>query len=225
MRNKEDYLLLSQLTQAGYCLRRAALIMNEQLWQESADTAKGRFEHNRVHDQCTEKRADRISLYEQDVFSDSLKIMGKCDLLEAIRDEKGIPLPIAPYPVILYPVEFKHGAVREEEEYKIQLCAQAMCLEEMFQTSIPEGALFFTSSHRRLPVKLDESLRSRTKEIIASVRSIKEGFVLPPPEYGPKCQKCSMKDVCSPKTKRSAASYCQKLCQEAKEMPSLEKTS
>ena len=121
MRNKEDYLLLSQLTQAGYCLRRAALIMNELLWQESADTAKGRFEHNRVHDQRTEKRADRISLYEQDVFSDSLKIMGKCDLLEAIRDEKGIPLPIAPYPVMLYPVEFKHGAVREEEEYKIQL--------------------------------------------------------------------------------------------------------
>ena len=86
MQNKDDYLLLSQLTQAGYCLRRAALIMNEQLWQESADTAKGRFEHDRVHDQRTEKRADKISLYEQDVYSDELKIMGKCDLLEANRD-------------------------------------------------------------------------------------------------------------------------------------------
>lgn len=225
MRNKDDYLLLSQLTQAGYCLRRAALIMNEQLWQESADTAKGRFEHDRVHDQRTEKRADRISLYEQDVYSDELKIMGKCDLLEANKDEKGTLLPLAPFPVTLYPVEFKHGNVREEEEYKIQLCAQAMCLEEMFQTHIPEGALFFTSSHRRLPVSLDETLRNRTKEIIASVRKIKEDFILPPPEYGPKCQKCSVKDACSPKTKRSAASYCQKLCQEAKEMPSLEETS
>ena len=151
--------------------------------------------------------------------------MGKCDLLEANKDEKGTLLHIAPFPVTLYPVEFKHGNVREEEEYKIQLCAQAMCLEEMFQTNIPEGALFFTSSHRRLSISLDEALRNRTKEIIASVRKIKEDFFLPPPEYGPKCQKCSMKDACSPKAKRSAASYCQKLCQEAKEMPSLEEAS
>ena len=116
MQNRDDYLLLSQLTQAGYCLRRAALIMNEQLWQENADTAKGRFEHNHVHDQRTEKRSDRISLYEQEVYSDSLKIMGKCDLLEANRSENGTLLPFAPFPVTLYPVEFKHGNVREEEE-------------------------------------------------------------------------------------------------------------
>ena len=224
MRNKDDYLLLSQLAQASYCLRRAALIMNEQLWQESADTAKGRFEHEHVHDQRAEKRADKISFYEQDVYSDSLGIMGKCDLLEANRDESGIILPLATFPVTLYPVEFKHGNVREEEEYKIQLCAQALCLEEMFQTSIPEGALFFTSSHRRLPVTLDETLRSRTKEVIAAVQKLKEDLFLPAPEYGPKCQKCSMKDVCSPKMNRSAVSYCHKLCQEAKEMPGFEET-
>ena len=225
MQNKEDYILLSQLTHAGYCLRRAALIMNEQLWQESADTVKGRFEHERVHDQRTEKRANKNSFYEMDVFSDNLRIMGKCDLLEVNKDENGMLLTLAPYPVTLYPVEFKHGNVREEEEYKIQLCAQAMCLEEMFQTNIPEGALFFTSSHRRLPVLLDEALRNRTKEIITIVRKMIEGFILPPPEYGPKCRKCSMRDACSPRTKRSAASYCQKLCQEAKEMPSLEEAS
>lgn len=225
MPNKDDYLLLSQLAQAGYCLRRVSLIMNEQLWQESADTAKGRFEHERVHDLRTEKRTDKISLYEQDVYSDSLQIIGKCDLIEAYRDEKGIVLPFAPFPVTLYPVEFKHGIVREEEEYRIQLCAQAMCLEEMFQTHILEGALFFTSSHRRLPVKINEALRNKTKEIIASVRKIKEDYILPPPVYGSKCQKCSMKDACRPKAKRSAISYCQKLCQEAKEMPNLEETS
>ena len=225
MQNKEDYILLSQLTQAGYCLRRAGLIMNEQLWQENSDTAKGHFEHDRVHNQRTEKRADKICLYEQDVYSDELKIMGKCDLLEASKNENGILMPFASYPVTLYPVEFKHGNVREEEEYKIQLCAQAMCLEEMFQTNIPEGALFFISSHRRLPVSLDEVLRNKTKDIIASVRKMKDDFILPPPEYGPKCPKCSMKDACSPKIKRSAASYCQKLCQEAKEMPCFEKTS
>ena len=225
MRNKDDYILLSQLTQAAYCPRRAALIMNEQLWQDSADTVKGHFEHERVHEQHTERRANKITLYEQDVYSDALKIIGKCDLVEAVKDENGTVLPFASFPVILYPVEFKHGSVREEEEYKIQLCAQALCLEEMCQTSIPEGALFFTSSHRRLPVQLDESLRAKTKNVIALVMRIKEGFLLPPPEYGPKCQRCSMKDVCAPKTKRSAAGYCEKLREEAKEALSDEETA
>ena len=225
MRNKEDYILLSQLTQAAYCPRRAALIMNEQLWQDSADTVKGHFEHDRVHDQHMERRTDKITLYEQDLYSDILKITGKCDMVEAIKDEKGTLLPFAPFPVTLYPVEFKHGSVREEEEYKIQLCAQALCLEEMYQTHIPEGALFFTSSHRRFPVSLDDALRDKTKEVIALVSSIKEGFLLPSPEYGPKCQKCSMKDICAPKTKRSAGAYCQNLRQEAKEAPGDEETA
>ena len=225
MRNKDDYILLSQLTQAAYCPRRAALIMNEQLWQDSADTVKGHFEHERVHEQHMERRTDKISLYEQDVYSDVLKINGKCDLVEAIKDEKGTVLPFASFSVILYPVEFKHGNVREEEEYKIQLCAQALCLEEMYQTIIPEGALFFTSSHRRLPVQLDDALRGKTKAVIESVRRIKENFILPPPAYGPKCQKCSLKDECAPKTKRSAAGYCQKLRKEAKEAPGDEETT
>ena len=225
MRNKDDYILLSQLTQAGYCMRRVALIMNEQLWQDSSDTVKGHFDHDRVHDQHTERRSKKIMLYEQEVYSDVLKITGKCDLVEATKDENGTLLPLAPFPVILYPVEFKHGNVREEEEYKIQLCAQAMCLEEMYGTKIPEGALFFSSSHRRLPVQLDDTLRSKTKDVIIAVRRIKDDFLLPPPEYGPKCHKCSMKGECAPKTKRSAAVYCQKLRQEAKEMPGIEETA
>ncbi len=225
MLNKEDYILISQLTHAGYCLRRAALIMNEQVWKESADTAKGRIEHMRVHDQRTERRSDKTSLYEQEVFSDHLKIIGKCDLVEAIKSTNGKLFPFTSYSAVLYPVEFKHGMVRDEEEYKIQLCAQAMCLEDMFQTSIPEGALFFTSSHRRMPVTLDEALRNKTKDIIASVWKIKETFFLPPPEYGSKCRKCSIKDICAPKAKRSSMPYCLKLSQEAKERPCIEETS
>lgn len=89
MQNKDDYILLSQLTQAAYCPRRAALIMNEQLWQDSPDTVKGHFEHERVHEQRTEKRANKIMLYEQEVYSDALKITGKCDLVEAVKDENG----------------------------------------------------------------------------------------------------------------------------------------
>ena len=225
VRNEDEYILISRITHAGYCLRRSALIMNEQLWQENIETAKGRLDHERVHNQRTEKRSDRISLYEQEIYSDGLKIIGKCDLVEAVRNENGACFPFAPYLAVLYPVEFKHGIVREEEEYKIQLCAQAMCLEEMFRTKIPEGALFFTDSHKRLPVIMDEELRNKTTDLIASVRRIKEELILPTPEYGPKCRKCSIKEICAPKTKRSSVSYCQKLCQEAKERPSIEETS
>ena len=79
------YIPLSQLSQAGYCLRRAALLVNEQIWSESADTAKGRAEHERTHTRRTERRGNSVSIYEYDVFSDKLGINGKCDCLDSVR--------------------------------------------------------------------------------------------------------------------------------------------
>ena len=108
MKDKDDYILLSQITQAGYCLRRCALVMNEQLWHESSDTAKGRMEHKNVHEHRVEKRGNEIKLYEYDVFSDSLGVKGKCDCIEAVRDENGCEISAVDFPVRLYPVEFKH---------------------------------------------------------------------------------------------------------------------
>lgn len=92
---------------------------------------------------------------------------------------------------------YKHGIVRDEEEYKIQLCAQAMCLEEMFDTEIPEGALFFISSHRRLEIVLDESLRQQTRELANELHEIRTKLFVPDAVYSAKCRKCSLKDfVC-----------------------------
>lgn len=130
---------LSRLAHAGYCLRRAALLTNEQIWTESADTAKGRLEHERVHTQHMDKRGDFIQIFDLTVFSHSLGVSGKCDLVEvgkAESSENGCLIPGIPFPVCLFPVEFKHGKVRDEEEYNIQLCAEAMCLEEMYNTYI-----------------------------------------------------------------------------------------
>ena len=93
MKNEEDYLLLSQLTHAGYCLRRAALVMNEQLWNESVDTVKGRQEHMKVHDRRIERRGNEIKLYEYEVISHDLMIRGKCDCIEAVRDDCGCRVP------------------------------------------------------------------------------------------------------------------------------------
>ena len=209
---------LSRLSHAGYCLRRAALLTNEQLWKENADTAKGREEHKRVHTSRIERRGDTLSLYEYDVFSKSLNISGKCDCIEAIRDEGGCRIPAADFPVLLYPVEYKHGKVREEEEYELQLCAQAMCLEEMYHTTIPEGAIFYISSHRRKPVVFTPELRELVRETVRQVDDIRRSYTIPPAHPGPKCKRCSLRELCLPNASRSAAEYCKKLAQDAMEV-------
>ena len=211
------YIPLSQLSQAGYCLRRAALLVNEQIWSESADTAKGRAEHERTHTRRTERRGNSVSIFEYDVFSDKLSINGKCDCVEAEASENGCHIPAVDFPVKLYPVEYKHGKLRDEREYEIQLCAQAMCLEEMYGTEIPEGAIYYITSHRRQTVKLDEKLRTEVVELIAEYDRMRKSFTVPAAEYGSKCKRCSIKELCMPETVLSAKEYCKRLAKEAKE--------
>lgn len=213
-----DYLPLSWLSQVDYCQRRAALLLNERVWVENADTAKGRAEHDRVHDQRVERRGDSLKLYEYTVFSDGLGIWGKCDCIEAQRWEKGCMIKAADFPVKLYPIEYKHGTVREERSYMIQLCAQAMCLEEMFSTTIPCGALFFISAHRRMEVEFTPQLRADVKKRAVTLRNLWEEHSIPAAEYSAKCKRCSIREYCMPKVKSSAREYCRRLVQEAMEV-------
>lgn len=219
--DEEEYLPLSWLSQANYCLRRAALLLNERLWMENADTAKGRDEHRRAHERRIERRGDQLKLFEYDVYSEQLRIWGKCDCVEAQRCEPGCRIPAADFPVCLYPVEYKHGSVREEPEYNIQLCAQAMCLEEMYHTHIPSGAIFFITAHRRLEVAFTSELRAKTKTAANALWEIRRTLKVPAAEYGRKCQRCSLKDLCMPKTASSAKAYCQTLAREAQEVEAL----
>lgn len=219
--DEEEYLPLSWLSQANYCLRRAALLLNERLWMENADTAKGRDEHRRAHERRIERRGDQLKLFEYDVYSEQLRIWGKCDCVEAQRCEPGCRIPAADFPVCLYPVEYKHGSVREEPEYNIQLCAQAMCLEEMYHTHIPSGAIFFITAHRRLEAAFTSELRAKTKTAANALWEIRRTLKVPAAEYGRKCQRCSLKDLCMPKTASSAKAYCQTLAREAQEVEAL----
>lgn len=212
-----EYLPLSLLSQANYCLRRAALLLNERVWEENAETAKGRAEHKSVHTQRVERRGTQLKLYEYTVFSDTLGLVGNCDCIEAVCSENGCVIPAAAFPVQLYPIEYKHGSVREEPSYQIQLCAQAMCLEEMFHTDISSGALFFISAHRRLEVLFTNKLRAAVENTAKELRTIRDSFCIPPAEYSGKCKKCSLNEYCMPKVKTSAQKYCEILAQEAKE--------
>lgn len=213
--DEQEYLPLSWLSQADYCLRRAALLLNERVWVENVETAKGRAEHERVHTQRVERRGDFVKLYENSVFSDEMQISGKCDCIEVVRDENGCTIPAVDFPVRLLPVEYKHGKIRDESEYKIQLCAEAMCLEEMYHTTIPAGALFYITAHRRVDVELDEALREQVRQTVQKLWKVRREMLIPSATYGPKCKRCSMQEYCMPKVKTSAKEYCKALLLEA----------
>ena len=99
----------------------------------------------------------------------------------------------------------------------IQLCAQAMCLEEMFSTEIPRGALFFISAHRRLEVEFTDQLRSDVTDRTAALQKLWETHSIPPAAYSAKCRRCSIQEYCMPKVKTTAGDYCRRLAKEAME--------
>jgi len=213
--NDADLMPLSWLSQWGYCPRRFALLAVEQLWTDNAYTAEGTIQHRRVHTARTEKRGDFVAFYETQVFSSDLRLSGFCDCVEAHRiyDASQEDKPLSTLPGLdgswrLYPVEYKHGVVRRnEEEYHLQLGAQALCLEEMYGGSIPVGAIFYIQDHRRNEIELTDDLRARTREAAASISRILETGTLPAAERTSKCGKCSMINDCMPEIKQSAANY------------------
>lgn len=208
---ERELLPLSYLSQYGYCPRRCALLLLEQVWIENEYTAAGRAEHERVHTHRIERRGDRVTLYEFPVFSRKMGVSGLCDCVELHEDAAGVPVPFGEGKYTFYPVEYKHGVVRDEREYQLQLCAQAMCLEERYGCSIPRGALFFIDAHRRDEVEFTPELRAETKRIAVALSDLSERAVFPVAVYSPKCKKCSLAEACQPRVAQSATAYCRKL--------------
>lgn len=173
------------------------------------------MQHKRVHTGRVEQRGDAISIYEMPVFSRSLGVNGFCDCVEAHPSLSGVPIPYGEGTYTLYPVEYKHGVVRDEEEYHLQLCAQAICLEERFGGQIPAGAIFFIDAHRRDEVLLSHELRERTWEMAREISDMLDSQKPIPAVYGAKCRKCSLREACQPRIKRSARTYSESLWAEA----------
>ena len=206
---------LSWLSQYGYCKRRCSLLALEQIWQENEYTAAGRAQHKRVHTGRTEHRGDTIYIFEMSVFSRGLGVSGFCDCVEAHPSSLGVSIPYGEGKYTFYPVEYKHGVVRDEEEYHLQLCAQAICLEERFGVHIPAGAIFFIDAHRRDEVIFSQELREHTWETAKKISDIVESQKLIPAVYSAKCKKCSLREACQPRIRRSAQTYSESLWDEA----------
>ncbi|MDX9787100.1 MAG: CRISPR-associated protein Cas4 [Desulfobacterales bacterium] len=195
---ESDNLMISALQHYLYCPRQCALIHIEQIWAENIYTAEGRVMHERVH---SEDRASRGKLrisYGIALRSLRLGVSGQADVVEFHRQEDGSWRP--------FPVEYKRGRPKNGKWDEVQLCAQAICLEEMLEVEIPAGALFYGKTRRRKDVIFDANLRSATENTASRLHELIGSGQTPKPVFGPKCESCSLCELCMPKVTGAAKS-------------------
>jgi CRISPR-associated exonuclease Cas4 len=200
MYTEDDLLPLSALQHLLFCERQCALIHIEQTWVENRYTAEGRIMHERVDSGRSESRGDVRLAFGLLLRSLRLGLTGKADAVEFHR-EKGEAGGDQSGPSLWrpFPVEHKRGRPKKELWDKVQLCAQAMCLEEMLGVEVPKGALFYGKTRRRVDVVFDAELRRKTEETASRLHDLIASGVTPPAIYDEKCEACSFLSWCLPK--------------------------
>ncbi len=196
----DDSFPLSALQHFAFCPRQCALIHVERQWAENTLTAQGRVLHDRAHEAGTESRGDLRTARALALQSAALGLHGVADVVEFHRQPDGAWRP--------FPVEYKRGRPKHEPIDAVQLCAQAICLEEMLHTPVPAGALFYGATHRRHDVAFDDTLRAETHTLAAAVRAQLAAGLTPAPVYAAHCRACSLLELCRPQaTARSASAH------------------
>lgn len=193
MSEDDHILMLSALQHFAFCPRQFALIHNEQVWSDNWFTAQGNLLHERVDSGEMEQRGTVRS--ERSVMLESQKyhLRGKMDLLEIHQGQ----------PAVYFPVEYKRGKPKVEDWDRIQLCAQALCLEEMRDIEVLQGAIWYWEVRQRKQVDFDAGLRKKTIETIKAAFTLKQSGNTPKPIVDKKrCQACSLYDLCEPKAFR-----------------------
>lgn len=192
MSYSEDALLpLSALQHFMFCARQCALIHLEQAWSENRLTAEGRLMHEHVHEAGDESRGEARIVRGLRLRSLRLGLTGMADVVEFHHDAPtGARRP--------FPVEYKRGKPKPDPCDEVQLCAQALCLEEMLHVSIPEGALFYGKTRRRTGVRFTSRLRALVETTAARLHGLIDAGITPPPVLEAKCLNCSLHDLCLP---------------------------
>lgn len=184
---------ISALQHMLYCPRQCALIHIERQWAENDFTAEGRLLHKRADSGGIERRSDVRIERGVRLRSFRLGVTGVADVVEI--HEGGRP----------YPIEYKRGSPKAHRADEVQLCAQAVCLEEMLSVPVDEGALFYGAKRRRKTVAIDAELRALTAQVAEDTRRMLEAGKTPLPEYSPrKCDACSLQETCQPQRPRGA---------------------
>jgi CRISPR-associated exonuclease Cas4 len=184
-----DLIQLSSLQHYMVCPRRCALIHVEQIWEENLFTAEGRLLHDKADSGKVEVRGDVKTVTGLPLRSLKLGLSGKADVVEFHR-RKGIWHP--------FPVEYKRGRAKTYNADAIQLCAQALCLEEMLGLPVPEGALFYGKIRRRRAVSLNAALRETTAATAEAIHALLQSGITPPPVADDRCTACSLAEQCLP---------------------------
>ena len=180
-----DLIMISALEHYAYCPRQCALIHVEQVWDENIYTMRGHDVHEHVHDESSHETAGVRRERSLPIWSRCLGLTGKADLVEFHGE-----LP--------YPVEYKSGRQRKGSPETIQLCAQAICLEEMFSVPVATGAIYWHGSRERREVVLTPAMRARVQELVTKVREMLDRGTMPPPVNDKRCQDCSLRESCLP---------------------------
>ena len=197
---ESDYLMLSGLQHFEFCRRQWALIHIEQQWEENFRTTSGELMHKKAHEETSvEKRGNLIIMRGLRIASSQLGLSGQCDVVEFHRCSLGIEIHGYEGRWLPVPVEYKRGTEKEGREDEIQLCAQALCLEEMFLTEIPKGYLYYGETRRRTEVGFTEELRIYVKEIAWQMHDMYTRGTTPKVKTSRKCKSCSLKEICIPK--------------------------
>ncbi|WP_458072169.1 CRISPR-associated protein Cas4 [Rhodanobacter sp. BL-MT-08] len=182
---------ISALQHYLFCPRQCALIHLEQIWAENVYTAEGRLLHERSDRPASDKRRGVHTATALPISSDQLGITGIADVVE-FRVDGDVRRP--------YPVEYKRGRPKAHRADEVQLCAQALCLEEMLGVSVPEGALFYGKTRRRQLVPFDAGLRELALQVIDAVRDMLGKRLTPAAQYLPaRCDTCSLLELCRPR--------------------------
>lgn len=217
-----DLLPLSALQHLAYCERQCALIHVERVWVENRFTAEGRVLHERVDSGESEARRDLRIARGVGLRSLRLGLSGRADVVELHRvpeaagGTEGAEVPGLDGRWRPVPVESKRGRPKDRRCDEIQLCAQALCLEEMFGVEIPEGALYYGKTRRRTRVRFDPELRQATEQAARRVHELVEAEEVPPPVADERCDRCSLLEICLPfAPERSAREYLEAVRREA----------
>ncbi|MCD7922411.1 MAG: CRISPR-associated protein Cas4 [Clostridiales bacterium] len=210
MYKEENYLMLSGLQHFVFCRRQWALIHIEQQWSDNYQTTAGELMHRNAHDENKfEKRGDTMIARGLRIASPQLGLSGQCDVVEFHKSSEGISVFGYEGCWKIVPVEYKRGKAKEGREDEVQLCAQAMCLEEMFMTQIDEGFLFYGETKRRTRVSFGSDLRDYVRQCTLEMHDYFGRGYTPKVKSSPKCRSCSLSDLCVPKLnkKRNVSKY------------------
>jgi len=197
-----ELLPISALQHLLFCERRAALIFLEGLWQDNTYTAQGSLLHEQAHQATVECRDDWRIVRGLWLRSLELGLYGRADVVEFRRTQRETTLTV-PLPGLAglwqpFPVEYKSGRLRREESFEVQLCAQAMCLEEMLGVLVPAGAVYYGKTRRRLELEFTPSLREKTRATARRLHELITTGKTPHAVFRKKCRSCSLVGICLP---------------------------